>query len=354
MVPRAVPAGGVIVRHECHGGMPKRDERQQGKEVRVDNLAHSLAGLALGEAGLKRRTALGSATLLIGANLPDVDAFYYLFGSSVGALEFRRGWTHGVLALVVLPFVLTAIMLAWDRYVRRRSGTRAAAAKQPVDARWILVLAVVGVASHPLLDLLNTYGVRLLMPFSGRWFYGDALFIIDVWLWLALLAGIVVSRRLRSARPARAALLALAVYVGAMAASSQLGRRAVEAQAGGPRAARTMVGPVPLTPVRREVVRDLGDRYEIGALRWGLAPEYRAFEEVPVGRGLPGVSAAAATREGRAFLTWSRFPQFTSEPLGDSLRVRISDARYAGRGGRGWAVVDVIVAREVHTSAVRR
>ena len=32
---------------------------------------------------------------------------------------------------------------------------------------------------QPLLDWLNTYGVRFLMPFDGTWFYGDALFIID-------------------------------------------------------------------------------------------------------------------------------------------------------------------------------
>ena len=39
----------------------------------MDNLAHTLAGLALAEAGLKRRTALGAATHVIGANLPDAD-----------------------------------------------------------------------------------------------------------------------------------------------------------------------------------------------------------------------------------------------------------------------------------------
>ncbi len=29
------------------------------------------------------------------------------------------------------------------------------------------------------MDWLNSYGVRLLMPFSNRWFYGDALYIVD-------------------------------------------------------------------------------------------------------------------------------------------------------------------------------
>ena len=43
---------------------------------------------------------------------------------------------------------------------------------------------------QPLLDWLNTYGVRFLMPFDGTWFYGEALFIIDPGVWL--LAGLTV------------------------------------------------------------------------------------------------------------------------------------------------------------------
>jgi len=40
-----------------------------------------------------------------------------------------------------------------------------------------------GGAHHPTLDWLNTYGMRWLMPFSGRWFYGDAVFIVDPGCW---------------------------------------------------------------------------------------------------------------------------------------------------------------------------
>jgi inner membrane protein len=37
-------------------------------------------GATLGETGLKQRTALGMATLIIAANLPDVDMLAYLDG----------------------------------------------------------------------------------------------------------------------------------------------------------------------------------------------------------------------------------------------------------------------------------
>src|SRR5918999_3871619 len=88
----------------------------------MDNVCHTLVGAALAEAGLKRRTALGAATLMIGANFPDIDVLAVPFGHSV---DFRRGWTHGVLALVVLPFVLAVVMFAWDRSIAARRTAHA-------------------------------------------------------------------------------------------------------------------------------------------------------------------------------------------------------------------------------------
>src|ERR687893_548378 len=131
----------------------------------MDNLCHTLVGLALAEAGLKRRTALGTATLAIAANLPDVDVLGIPFGHSV---DFRRGITHGLPALVVLPVLLTGAVVAWDRLVRRPG----AGAREPVRPGWVLVLALLATLTHPALDWLNSYGMRWLMPMSGGGFYG--------------------------------------------------------------------------------------------------------------------------------------------------------------------------------------
>jgi inner membrane protein len=307
----------------------------------MDNLAHTLAGLAIGEAGLRRKTAFGATTLAIAANLPDIDAIILPIGDGGDALAFRRGWTHGILAMLVLPPLLALCMRGVSRLrkMRRESPT--------ASWRWLIVLSTIGVWSHPLLDLLNTYGVRLLMPFSGRWFYGDALFIIDPWLWLALLAGVVMSRwRARrhgadATRPARVAIGLLALYIVAMAASSRIGRGIVERQATGEHTDRVMVSPIPVTPVRRMVVRDLGDRYETGELTLGAAARYRRAAETPSGRDTELAAAAARTPEGAAFLSWSRFPRFAAEASDDGLHVRISDMRYADVRGRGWASVVV-------------
>ena len=307
----------------------------------MDNLAHTLAGLAIAEAGLRGKAALGATTLAIAANLPDIDALIYFFGDGPDALAFRRGWTHGILAMVVLPILLAMAMRGVTRFRQSRPDMPAA------SWRWLIILSAVGVWSHPLLDLLNTYGVRLLMPFSNRWFYGDALFIIDVWLWLVLVVGIFLSRRralrLRPhpERPARTAIALLAMYIIAMAVSSRTGRSLVEQQATGGAADRVMVSPVPLTPLRRMVVRDLGDRYDMGELVFGETPMYRPIAQTRSGRDTELAVAAARTPDGAAFLSWSRFPRFAVEPGRDPPLVRISDMRYADVRGRGWASIVV-------------
>ena len=55
--------------------------------------------------------------------------------------------------------------------------------------------------------------MRLLEPFGQRWFHGDTLFIIDLWLWLGMGGAMWLSlRRVRRGgewrRPARIAMAA--------------------------------------------------------------------------------------------------------------------------------------------------
>src|SRR5687768_6726831 len=136
----------------------------------MDNITHTLVGAALAEAGLKKRTALGAATLMIGANFPDIDVAGLLFPNSI---DFRRGITHGFPALAILPFVLAGLMLLYDKHVRRRRNPEL----EPADFRQLCVLSAVSIWTHPTLDFMNSYGMRWLMPMVNEWFYADGLFI---------------------------------------------------------------------------------------------------------------------------------------------------------------------------------
>ncbi|HUF17654.1 MAG TPA: metal-dependent hydrolase, partial [Thermoanaerobaculia bacterium] len=146
----------------------------------MDPLAHTLAGANLAATRLGDRTRLATAALVIGANAPDIDAVLYFIDGDL-ALGFRRGWTHGVLALLILPLILTGLLLLYDR-LRPDQERRA-------DPRWLLGLSALAILTHPTLDWLNTYGMRWLMPFRPTWFYGDSVNIMDPWIWLILGGG---------------------------------------------------------------------------------------------------------------------------------------------------------------------
>lgn len=312
----------------------------------MDNLCHTLAGAALGEAGLKHRTALGMSTLIIASNLPDVDVA--VFATDVLAMSFRRGWTHGVLAMGVLPAVLAGTVVLWGRWRPSRGP-----GGQTVQSGGVLLLAYLGTWLHVFMDYLNSYGVRLLMPFSERWFYGDALYIVDPILY-ALFGGAVVMARLhergggRALRPARVAVGLAAAYMASMMAANSWARSEVREgliRAGRTADTRFMVTPVLANPLRREVIVDTGDRYEKGFLWFEPAPHFRpAGYGVDVNRTHPAAQQAAETPRVDAFLRWSRFPFFVVEETAAATRVFINDYRYSGPSAReGWAGQEVRV-----------
>lgn len=352
----------------------------------MDPIAHTFAGAALAAAGLRRATPLAAATLILAANAPDIDIVAQ-FAGSYASLAHRRGWTHGVLALAVLPFVVAGAVLAWDRVVRRRRHPAAA----PPRAGPTLALAALGVASHPALDWLNTYGLRWLMPFDGRWFYGDALFIVDPWMWLLLggalflvhtgrpaalaawtafaalatllilatpavppaaravwMAGVLALAATRyrgrwsgasAERLARAAVAATAVYVLGMIALD----RAAEAEvrrtlaALGERAGDVMVGPAPANPLAGGIIAAVPGGYRLGDFHWLRRPRVRlAPEPLAAGpRDLEIVTAAARAPAARDFLTWSRFPCVRVRSEGEGHAVFFGDARAHAGQGRG-------------------
>jgi inner membrane protein len=288
-----------------------------------------------------------------------LDVLAYFAGPAAD-LEWRRGWSHGVLALAVLPFLLTGLLLLIHRHSR---GAARWAAPPTMAPKQLLLLSFIAILSHPILDALNTYGVRWLMPFSGKWYYGDTLFIVDPWVWLTLALGIYASRRRELAarsdpgRPAWIALLLIAVYTGGMALSSRAAARIVAREIsslpGGPVQA-TMAGPVPLDPLVREFVTEHGGRYRVGTFRWLKRPQVNRADLRTFPRGRPShpaVLQAAQSLLGRRFLGWARFPTYEIEQMGPSqYLVHIVDLRYARPPGDGFGAISIPVT----LPAVRR
>ena len=295
----------------------------------MDNLTHSLAGALLGQIGLKRFSGRAMPTLIIAANLPDIDAVA-AFSSS--GLALRRGITHGPIALLLLPLLLTAAMIAWDRWRPRPDGP-------PVRPAALLLLAYIGTLSHPALDWLNTYGIRLLEPFSSKWFAGDTLFIIDIWLWIALIGGVWVSLRRERAgrgdatRPAIAAFAAICAYIFANGLITGHAERSASAQLAEQRIAPTLVvaQPVPVQFWRRDLLwRDAAaygeGKFVVGQQVTGLT------DAAPLRLDDPRLAALATRPDVAAFLFWARMPIVVDDEAGRPL---LTDQRFASGPARG-------------------
>lgn len=380
----------------------------------MDPAAHTLLGATLAEAGLKKKTALATATLIIGANIPDLDAIAMLVGSDY-ALLVRRGWTHGILALLFWPFLVAGLMLLTDRIFRQPAGkvftapSRIAGHRSghghgdtpPVRPGWLLILSFVAVWSHPFLDWLNTYGIRLLMPFDDRWFYGDILFIIDPWIWLLLAASVVLTRsdtrpgmaawiilgsaatllvstaepvpktakivwlagiaivillrrygrfRLRPDRVAGVCLVIVSVYLMLMFAASQLtvvkATRALSER--GVTVDEVMAEPLPARFAVRNGVARSGDRFYLfrvnwltGELSWRGRPLYSSGPDVVIRSALsaPGVAGLR---------NWIRFPYYEAHRTGYGWRVEIRDLRYVEPGREAEVTIGYAVVKLDH------
>ena len=339
----------------------------------MDPLTHTLVGANLAATRLGSKTRLGAAALVIGANLPDVDAILYFTGHDDLALGFRRGWTHGVLALAVLPFVLAGILKLIDR---------------KADAKWLLALSFLSILTHPALDWLNNYGMRWLMPFRGTWFYGDSVYIMDPWLWLILgcgwlagrqptrwliggwvffaaAIGWVVARRntqyllivaivaavllaallWRSKRSfATVALIIATLYIGARLSIHAATAMAVRREL--PDARRVMAAPHPIDPTRWDVVVEMPADYRYGRYTWLDRTLRLNDHRIPLPQPSPEWDAARSHPSIRGFMTWVRFPWYEVVPDPRGKRVLVHDARYAvrRRAGGGFGGVEVVIA----------
>jgi inner membrane protein len=118
---------------------------------------------------LGRVSGRNAAMMVIAANLPDIDIVSWA-GGTLTYLEFHRGIAHSLIAAPVWALLLILVFRSrnWQSYLA----------------------CLVGVFSHLLLDWTNTYGIRLLLPFSSSWLHLDITDVVDPWILLALLLAV--------------------------------------------------------------------------------------------------------------------------------------------------------------------
>jgi inner membrane protein len=147
----------------------------------MDGLTHSLVGLASAKAGLERFSPYTAAVCILSANAPDIDVVSFFFGGQWVLLQHHRGITHSLIGTLILGLLIPSILFGLERAIARWRN------RPPrIRYRGLVVASLIAAATHPLMDWTNNYGVRPLLPWNGRWFYGDLVFIIDPYLILVL------------------------------------------------------------------------------------------------------------------------------------------------------------------------
>lgn len=170
----------------------------------MDNLSHSVAGLAAGELihrslpdetraddqRLRHRLLLVACWLA--SNFPDLDLILTpLLPQPLGYLLHHRGHTHTI--LYAIPQALLLCGLLWLFWPAARRLLKASATAR----KGLAAALAAGFALHLAMDYLNPYGIHPFHPFDSRWFYGDMVFILEPIFWIAL--GIPLAMMVRRA-----------------------------------------------------------------------------------------------------------------------------------------------------------
>jgi inner membrane protein len=140
------------------------------------------------------------------ANLPDADIVALAGGPSY-YLAHHRGITHSIVGTLALGVAFPILFVAVERLLARLRGREPRA-----RLKGLMLCSLLLIASHPLLDWTNSYGVRPLLPWDGRWIYGDILFVVDPWVWLVTGGACFLLTARTRLRAAAWALLALAAF----------------------------------------------------------------------------------------------------------------------------------------------
>jgi inner membrane protein len=303
----------------------------------MDNLTHTLTGIALSQAGLNRKTRFATLALIVGSNAPDVDIVSRL-GGSVAYLQYHRGITHSFLGVTVLAAVLTALIY----YPGRRARSKPSAPR--LDGRWLFGVCWIATLGHLLLDFTNAYGIRPFLPFSGKWYAWGIMPIVDPLLLLVLAAGLglpallrLVSEEVGAHKPgyrggAIAALVVLLLLWGLRDATHRRVLNLLSSENYGEAAAlRVGAFPIAINPFAwTGVVETDSAFYVLGASALDSAVDTDRAEVFHKPEPSPALEAALQTRLGRVFSDFARFSWAQVEANEDGFEVTIRDLRFAG------------------------
>jgi inner membrane protein len=300
----------------------------------MDNVTHSLVGLMLG-----RVSGRNAAMMVVAANLPDADIISWA-GGPLTYIEYHRGIAHSLLALPLMALIPMLLFRSrsWQSYMA----------------------CAAGVLSHLLLDWTNTYGIRMLLPFSGRWLHLDVTDVVDPWIWLVFLVAVgapalagLVSSEIGAKKSSGAkrgwawvALVFLLAYEGGRVAAHQRTLAVMGARLyNGKQATRLSAIPNRWSPFKWRGVAE-GDGYVVD-----VPVDLNAEFDPSDGRSdytSPANEAALRTRPFEVFSRFDQLPFWKVEKLADdTTEVQLIDLRFGTPEKPGFAATAILDASGV-------
>ena len=285
----------------------------------MDNLTHTLAGVALARLGIDKRVPGATLTLALASNLPDLDIVSGLWGN-VAYLEHHRAITHAFPASPLLAAGLALVLSRWPR------------SRRPLVPTFFL--AWLGVCLHIVFDLWTSYGTRALLPFDSTWYSWDWIFIVDPALLLLFVVACFGLPRLGRAAANRGAMSLALVYIGLRVGAHGLALEQARGLAGSEfDLVRALPGPLSLNRWRFIASNQQ-------AFATGYVPAIgNARSKATIPRPAPDALVNRMAKESvaaRVFLDFSAFPRLETRFEGDLTVIVWRDLRFADRLANGF------------------
>jgi len=298
----------------------------------MDLLTHVVVSIAAGRAGLNKVTRLATPMLIVSGVAADLDWVSALAGPKA-FLQGHRTFTHSLIGTAGIA-IITALCFVFA--TRKHPSST-------IDFSRALAICTIGASLHLLLDLTNSYGVKLFWPFNQKWYAWDIVVQFDLIILVVLSAGILLpmlfrlvgeeigaQRKTKGVVSAALAIVLVFVYVGTRYILHERAITLVNS--------RLYNGAPPLdvgafpdssspfhwagviateTALLRVDVPVIIDKYDPFTAKPFYKPEETA-----------GLDAARASRTAQLFLKFARFPRAHVERTEHGTHVEITDMRF--------------------------
>jgi inner membrane protein len=166
----------------------------------MDTITQGVLGAAAAQSVMSRRLPKGAGLIgAIGGMAADLDIFIYSFNDPTVSWTFHRHFTHSLIFIPVGGLIAALPFLMMRRFKDHK--------------REVALAAMIGYATHGLLDAFTSYGTQLLWPFSNLRVAWDWIAIVDPVYTIPLWAGVIWTARTRNPNPVRVAFLLTSLYI---------------------------------------------------------------------------------------------------------------------------------------------